>query len=74
MPKIILTNHAQYRMLERKISFEEIKQTIKNGDVVDTFNGARMIVKYKIIQQKILNVVYKVESKRIIVITAYYEN
>jgi len=68
---IIFTNHAKYRINERKISVILVRQVVKNPDKkkLDEYG---MIVVTKQFGKKSLEVVYKIQGNNIIVITAYY--
>lgn len=68
---IVFTNHAKYRLNERKISATDVKQVIKNlsSKRADEYG---MIVISKSFGKRSLEVVYKVDGNKIIIITAYY--
>ena len=68
---IIFTNHAKYRINERKVSIVNVRQTVKNPDSkkIDEYG---MMVVTKRFGRKSLEVVYKVQGNNIVVITAYY--
>ena len=69
--EIIFTNHAKCRIEERKIKFSDIKSVIMNCDSnVKSFD--ENIVARKIFDDCELEVVYKKNRNKIIVITAYY--
>jgi len=71
--KIVFTNHAKYRISERKISVSDIKETIKNSEVknIDAYG---MIVAKKKLGKRSLEVIYCIKNNNFIVVTAYYEN
>ena len=68
---IIFSNHAKYRINERKISIVDVRQTVKNPDSKKV-DGHGMMVIIKRFGRKSLEVVYKIQGNKIIVITAYY--
>lgn len=70
---IFFTNHAKYRINERKISVINVRQAIKIPDSEKSDDYGMIIVRKKF-SRKVLEVVYKIQNKNIIVITAYYEN
>jgi len=67
---IIITNHAKYRLNERKISIASVRQTIKSPSSrrADEYG---MIVVRKNFGRKSLEVVYKIQNNNLIIITAY---
>ena len=71
--KIIFTNHAKYRIMERGISVLLIKSVLKNSDsqIIDQYG---MMIVRKIIGEKVIEVVYKISGSNYIIITAYYGN
>jgi len=68
---IVFTNHAKYRINERKVSVINVRQAVKNPDnkKIDEYG---MIVVTKKFGKRSLEVVYKIQSNNIIIITAYY--
>ncbi|MCX6731813.1 MAG: DUF4258 domain-containing protein [Candidatus Parcubacteria bacterium] len=69
--KLKFTNHAKYRILERKIKMSDIKDTLKNPDFYGhTFDNK--IVARKLIDGKTLEVVYTKIKREILIITIYY--
>ena len=70
---IVFSNHAKYRINERKISVFSIRQTIKNPSSkrIDEYG---MIIVRKNFSKKLLEVVYKLHKSDIFIITAYYAN
>jgi hypothetical protein len=71
--KFVLTNHAKYRILERGVSVSEIKIVIKNPDRQKS-DKYGMLVARKRVNNKTLEVVFKIQGNSYIIITAYYEN
>lgn len=74
MPRVELTNHAKYRLMEREIDVHQAKKVAKNGSVVKQDSDGTIVVKGTTDQGKILKVVYKIENNKLIIITAYYAN
>lgn len=72
--EIRFTNHAKYRILERKIKISDIKLVIKNPDSYNYTFDDKIVVK-KLINKKILEVVYKeIKNKALIITVYFYEN
>ena len=71
--KIIFTHHAKYRLMERSIYVNDIKQTIKYPDQCQIGSNGKILAR-KNINGKILEAVYKIRGNSYIVITIYYEN
>lgn len=69
----LFTDHAKYRIEERGISIDRIKQTIKMPERQLIENHGMIVVKKKF-GKKTLEVVYKIAKNKFIIITAYYEN
>ena len=69
--EIIFTNHAKFRIEERKIKFSDIKSVIMDCDKIDRVFGDKVIAK-KFFENCELEVVYKNNRNKIIVIIAYY--
>ena len=68
---IIYSNHANEKIAERKISKSTIENSLKNPDtVMDSRAGTR--VAHKLINDKLLRIVYRAEKQTCIVISAYY--
>ena len=68
---IAFTNHAQIRFLERNISMLHIKQTLMSPDSKkETFGNAMRLRKR--FQNKMLEMVVKYQTNKIIIITLYY--
>ncbi|MFZ3383936.1 MAG: DUF4258 domain-containing protein [Candidatus Methanoperedens sp.] len=69
--KIIYTNHAEEKIAERKISKRIIEKSLTNPEVVLEGRGEVKIV-HKLIRDKLLRIVYRLENDILVVITAYY--
>ena len=69
--KLRFTNHAQFRIFQRKISIEDIKKVIREPDFSRRSFGDTVLAR-KIINGGNLEIVYKKDSNAIIVITIYY--
>ena len=68
--EIIYTLHAKMRMLERIINEKEIEYILSNPDFVDA-GRYKTLVASKIIGDKIIKIIYILQSNKIIVITVY---
>ena len=68
---IRFTNHVQYRLLERGIDTDKIKRAI-NADTKPSRIEPNLLVARWNIDEKTLEVIYKIEGKRRIIITAYH--
>ena len=71
--KFVFTNHAKYRVYERKIPLRKIKEVVINPDR-QRVDEDDMIVVRKKFRIKVLEVVYKIVKNKFVIITAYYEN
>ena len=69
--EIIYTNHAEEKLAERKISKRMIEKSLKNPDAVLDGRADVKIV-HKLIRDKLLRIVYRLENDILVVITAYY--
>ncbi|MBU2562349.1 MAG: DUF4258 domain-containing protein [Nanoarchaeota archaeon] len=69
--RIILTKHAQKRMIERNIKMKEIIETIDMPNYTITKNGK--IESYRIINYRTLKVVYSKKGKFIKIITLIWK-
>ena len=69
--KIILTKHAQQRMLERKIKFEDVKNTINFPDYLIRKNNK--VEAFKKIKENLLKIIYTEKSKFIKIITLVWK-
>ena len=65
--KLIFTNHAKQRIIERNIKIEEVQETIDFPDY--TVSKDKIIESIKKINNKNLKIIYSKESKFIKVIT-----
>jgi len=68
---IKFTNHAKYRILERKIKFIDIKTALKNPDYHSRTFDNKMIVR-KSFGDDTLEIIYTKEKNTILIITVYY--
>ena len=68
---IIYSNHANEKIRERKISKSTIENSLKNPDAVIDSRGETKVA-HKLINDKLLRIVYKAEKKTCVVISAYY--
>lgn len=68
--KLKLTHHAQFRLNERGISIEKIKQTINQPDFLELLDE-KIRVK-KDFGDKILVVIYIKSGKEFVIISSYY--
>ncbi len=69
--KLILTNHAKKRMIERKIKFNQIQDAINFPDY--TIRRENRIEAYKRINDKLLNILYVQEGKFIKIVTVIWK-
>ncbi|MDO8573049.1 MAG: DUF4258 domain-containing protein [bacterium] len=69
--KFRFTNHAQYRILERKISIENIKSVINKPDLSEVLPNDKIKCR-RSFDGKTLVVVYLKSREDVIVLTAYY--
>ncbi len=72
MPKIILTNHAKSRLLERGIDFSNVKKIIKSALKTKVNSFATIKTSGVTHTGEILEVVFVKEENKIIIKTAYY--
>jgi len=70
MKQIIFIQHALDRLKERGISKELVIKIIRNPDGVDPEIATRNIA-YKLIEGKLIRIVYDEEEESIVVISAY---
>jgi len=74
MVKIILTNHAIERLLDRNVNITQVKKVIKKPlEILSKENNIMKVVGV-LEDKRILKVIYKKIKGKIIIITAYYEN
>ena len=69
--KIILSNHAKKRLIERNIKIRDIEETIEMPDYVISRGNKKEA--YKKIKEKTLKVVYFEEGKFIKIITLIWK-
>lgn len=69
--KLKFTNHAQYRIRERDISIEWLKEAINNPDYHKKSFGDKITVRKKFTKVT-LEVVYFKDKNEFVVVTAYY--
>ena len=72
MTKIILTNHAKYRLLERSIGAHGARKVAKTGRVINIDLDGIITRKGLLDNGRPLIVKTKESGKNIIIITAYY--
>lgn len=72
MAKIIFTNHAQHRLFERKIDAHEVIRIIKSGSIMPNGLGGKIVRMGKMHNGDNLEVVYREEYNKIVVITIYH--
>ena len=70
MKEIIFVQHALDRMKERGITVEQVKTALKCNGINDNRNEKRKIAQ-RLIEGRLLRVVYEEESGEIIVVSAY---
>jgi hypothetical protein len=68
--EIIYTLHARMRMLERMITEKEVEFILKNPDFVDDGRD-KTLTASKIIGDKIIKIIYRLQGNKIIEITVY---
>ena len=66
-----MTDHAKTRMLQRKITEEEVKSVIDTPDTINESFKDRMITRKKI-PKGTLEVIYKKSEGKFLVITCYW--
>lgn len=69
--KLKFTHHAQYRIDERRISVERIKQTINRPDFVEQLLDGKTRSKKNFGNETLL-VVYIKSSKEFLILSSYY--
>ncbi len=68
---IIYSNHAREKIDERIISKTIIENALKHPDtIINSKAGTR--IAHKLIRDRLLRIIYRVEKKRYVVITVYY--
>jgi hypothetical protein len=70
MKKVIFVQHALDRMKERSITQEQVKSALKCRGIIDSRNEKRKIAQ-RLIEGRLLRVVYEEEGDKIIVVSAY---
>ena len=75
---VVLTEHARQRLVERKISIQDILQAIMTGKIIKQYEDdkpfASCLVLGITINQKPLHLVISHDEEFIYLITAYYPN
>ncbi len=71
--KVILTNHAKYRLLERGIGVHDVKNIAKNGEIVKSEENGIIKKRGFAHDEKNLIVISREEKGEIVIISAYYE-
>ena len=71
MKRVIFVQHALDRMKERGITQEQVETALKCNGIIDSRNEKRKIAQ-RLIEGRLLRVVYEEESGEIIVVSAYY--
>ena len=75
---VVLTEHARQRLVERKISIQDILQAIKTGKIIKQYEDDKPLASCLIlgitINQKPLHLVVSHDDEFIYLITAYYPN
>lgn len=73
---ILLTAHCKNRCLERCITFDDIKNTILNGEIIKQYEYDKPLPSCLILgtsnSKKKLHVVVSADNEYIYIITAYY--
>jgi len=68
---IIYSNHAKEKIDERKISKRIIENALMHPDtIINSRAGTR--IAHKLIRDRLLRIVYRIEKERYVVITVYY--
>lgn len=68
---VVYTHHAEEKIEERKLSKAIIENALKNPDtVLESVSGKR--IAHKLIRKKLLRIVYRTESEKYVIITAYF--
>ena len=75
---VVLTEHARQRLVERKISIQDILQAIKTGKIIKQYEDDKPLASCLLlgitINQKPLHLVISHDEEFIYLITAYYPN
>ncbi|MCK5022017.1 MAG: DUF4258 domain-containing protein [Candidatus Pacebacteria bacterium] len=72
--KIILSNHAKCRLLDRGFEIPQIKYVLKNYIKIKNQSCGNIKIKGILDDGRILVVIYNDLKNKIMVITCYYEN
>lgn len=75
---ILLTAHSKNRCVERGIKFEDIKNAIQTGEIIEQYEDDKPFPSCLIFgyseNNKVLHVVLSMDGNYIYVITAYFPN
>ena len=71
--KLIFTRHALVRCRERGIRINDIKATLRNLARSTSLGGGLIQMTHRV-RGKTLNIIFKTERDKRIIITAYYED
>lgn len=75
---IVLTEHARQRLVERKISIQDILQAIKTGKIIKQYEDDKPLASCLLlgitINQRPIHLVLSHDDEFIYLITAYYPN
>ncbi len=72
--RIYFSNHSVKQMFQRNISIAEVKDVIENGVIIKSYVDDKPYPSYlafAFIKKRPLHVVYSINDKEIIIITAY---
>jgi len=69
--KLAFTDHAKFRIIERGISVEKIKTTLKNPEYSEKVFGDKYKVG-KTFGGKTLEIIYTRNKNNVVIITAYF--
>jgi len=72
--KVVISNHAIYRINEREISSHDVRKIAKNGNIIKENNDGSLIKRGKSFNGRNLTVIVKCYNTDVVVITTYYEN
>ena len=75
---VVLTEHARQRLVERKISIQDILQAIKTGKIIKQYEDDKPLASCLLlgitINQRPIHLVLSHDDEFIYLITAYYPN
>ena len=75
---VVLTEHARQRLVERKISIQDILQAIKTGKIIKQYEDDKPLASCLLlgitINQRPIHLVVSHDDEFIYLITAYYPN